>query len=397
MSALTLLQTKVRTYPRLLWILGLGIFIQVAGHSFLWPITSIYIHQELGRPVAVAGLVLFLHSGASALGSLVGGYLFDRIGARPVLVTGLFLSSGLMGLLGIFQSWPLYVGVMILFGFTISPVFPVLYALSAKSWPEGGRQGFNFLYVMTNLGVAVGTALGGLVAARSFQLAFLSAGTAFFLFALLVLGFVHDNAQPGATTAAASSGTVQVERPVPWTPILALFVGFLTLWLVYVQWQSSLSVYMQTVGIDLPRYSLLWTMNGLIIVLGQPLLAAVLRGVPRLITQLYLGIALYVGAFGLLLTSNSYAVFAVGMAILTFGEMLLWPGVPAAVERLAPPSRRGFLQGFINSGATVGRMVGPLLGGLIYDMMGYRSLLIGMTALLAVPVVAFMAYSRTAR
>ncbi|HYG60355.1 MAG TPA: MFS transporter, partial [Symbiobacteriaceae bacterium] len=184
--------------------------------------------------------------------------------------------------------------------------------------------------------------------------------------------------------------------PVPWLPVVALFAGFLMLWLIYVQWQGPIAVYMKGTGIPLSGYSLLWTLNGLVIVAGQPVIALVVRYVRSTAGQLVLGTVLYLASFGLLLAWDTYPAFVAAMVILTFGEMLLWPGIPAAVSEISPPARRGFLQGFIGSAATAGRMLGPLLGGLLYDRFGYLPVLAVMAGLLVVPGACFLVYRRAA-
>lgn len=54
--------------PRALKILIIGMFINVTGASFLWPLNTIYIHNHLGKSLTVAGIVLMLNSGASVAG-----------------------------------------------------------------------------------------------------------------------------------------------------------------------------------------------------------------------------------------------------------------------------------------------------------------------------------------
>ncbi|WP_038085014.1 MFS transporter [Tumebacillus flagellatus] len=393
----------MRQYPKILWLLAAGCFLNIGGLSFLWPLNSIYIHEHLGRPLAVAGLVLLLHSAGASLGQLTGGMLFDRFGARPVLLTGLFCSAALISIPGFVEIWPLYVTVMFLFGFTASLVSPAMFALAARAWPEGGRRAFNFLYVANNLGVAAGSAVGGIVAAHSFNLAFLSASGTMLIFLCFVFFFIRDRKQPSAPVAetmreqAAAGEIVRAEPAIPWLPILALFTGCLTLWIVYVQWQSAIAVFMQQ-DYSLAQYSRLWTLNGLVIFLGQPLIALLARKFKSFTSQMFLGVSLFVLSFLLVLTHHDhYSVFVAGMVLLTLGEMLLWPVIPAAVAQLSPPSRTGFLQGFIGMASTAGRMLGPLLGGLLFDHTSFSILLTVMTSLLLVPVLCFLLYNMKKR
>lgn len=390
-------RTLVGEYPRTLWLVGLCSFLNIVGLSFIWPITTVYIHDHLGYSLTVAGVVLLFHHGAGALGSLVGGYFFDRLGARWVLLISMLAAGVVIALPGFYESWWLFVAVMVLFGFFATMFFPAINALAAKAWPEGGRRSFNFVYVMHNVGVAVGTSLGGILADRSFALAFLGAAIMSLVVAVVVFFRIHDRPDAGQTAAQEISAALEPEGRIPWLPVGALFAGFLTLWMIYVQWQAVVSVYMKGIGYPLTAYSVLWTLNGLIIVLGQPLLSLVVRRARTLSAQLFLGTGLYVVSYGLLLMFQSYEVFVAAMVVLTFGEMLLWPGIPAAVSQLSPPSRRGFLQGFIGSAGTMGRMLGPLLGGALYDRVGYLPLMGVMTVLYIVPVATFLIYRRSVR
>ncbi|MBL0387704.1 MFS transporter [Tumebacillus sp. ITR2] len=397
----------MRHYPKILWLLAVGCFLNIGGLSFLWPLNSIYIHEHLGRPLAVAGMVLLLHSAGASLGQLTGGMLFDRFGARPVLLTGLFCSAALISIPGFFEIWPLYVAVMFLFGFTASLVSPALFAFAAKAWPEGGRRAFNFLYVANNLGVAAGSAIGGIVAAHSFNLAFLSASGTMTVFLCFVFFFIRDGKwrpAPVSDSAREQAATSELlvdaapkpktEPAIPWFPILALFTGCVTLWIVYVQWQTAIAVFMQQ-DYSLAQYSRLWTLNGLVIFLGQPLIALLIRKFKSLSSQMFLGVALFALSYLLVLSHHDqYGVFVAGMVLLTLGEMLLWPVIPAAVAQLSPPTRTGFLQGFIGMASTAGRMLGPLLGGLLFDHTSFTILMSVMTALLTVPVLCFLLYTK---
>jgi MFS family permease len=66
------------------------------------------------------------------------------------------------------------------------------------------------------------------------------------------------------------------------------------------------------------------------------------------------------------------------MIVLTLGEMLVWPAVPTIASDLAPKSRMVFYQGFVNSTATAGRMVGPLIGGVVADLFNMHVLFVSL-------------------
>ncbi|WP_374713419.1 MDR family MFS transporter [Symbiobacterium terraclitae] len=391
------LRAYVDAYPRMLWFLAIGSFLNSTGASFIWPLTTIYIHEHLGRSMTVAGTVLLLHSAGAMLGQLAGGWGYDRIGPRPVMLGGLFAATAVTAVLGQTSSWPVYVACMVLYGIALAlPLSPVG-AMLARVWPGQGRRAFNFNYVASNLGVAAGTALGGVLADRSFALAFGGASVLFLLYGLFAAAFIREErVRAGDVREGDGRGREAApEGPVPWPPIIALFVAYLCITLVYGQWQTGNSIRTQELGFGLSAFSVLWTLNGVLIFAGQPVLSLIVRRMRRPTAQMVAGVALLALAFGVLLTSDRYGIFVLSMVLLTFGEMLVWPVIPATVARLSPPSKRGRLQGLILSGQTVGRMLGPLLGGMLYDAAGYTAQISVMTAGLAVPLLAILYYART--
>ena len=61
--------------------------------------------------------------------------------------------------------------------------------------------------------------------------------------------------------------------PVPnLITIWTMFIAMVIIWIAYSQWSSNMSVYVTNHGISMTLYSLLWTINGLMVVLLQPLM-----------------------------------------------------------------------------------------------------------------------------
>lgn len=55
--------------PKSLWLLIIGMVLNVTRSTFLWPVNTIYIHEHLGKSLTVAGIVLMINSGAGVLGN----------------------------------------------------------------------------------------------------------------------------------------------------------------------------------------------------------------------------------------------------------------------------------------------------------------------------------------
>ena len=109
---------------------------------------------------------------------------------------------------------------------------------------------------------------------------------------------------------------------------------------------------------------------------GQPLIGFfVKRFAESLKNQIVIGFVIFMMAYGILFGAERFPAFLAAMVVLTIGEMLVWPAVPTIANRLAPRGKEGFYQGFVNSMATGGRMIGPLFGGMLVDYFSMQLLL----------------------
>lgn len=381
--------------PRSLWLLVIGMMINVTGASFLWPLNTIYIHEHLGKSLTLAGIVLMLNAAASVVGNLVGGVLFDKIGGYKSILLGIIITLVSVVALMINHSWPVYMYLLILIGFGSGIVFPATYALAGTVWPEGGRKAFNSIYVAQNVGVAAGASLGGMVASISFHYIFVANAALYAVFFFVAFfGYRNIDGANAKQTSILNEKTV-VKNRHKFTALIILCIGYLLCWVGYVQWPSTISSHTQTLNIPISQYSLLWTVNGAMIVLGQPLISLfVKRFAKTLKKQMVIGFVVFMFSFVAASFAEQFTGFLVAMVILTIGEMLVWPAVPTIANDLAPKGRQGFYQGFVNSTATGGRMVGPLLGGIIADYYNMNLLFMIIISLLAVGIFTTLIYDK---
>jgi MFS family permease len=177
--------------------------------------------------------------------------------------------------------------------------------------------------------------------------------------------------------------------------LLILCTGYLLCWVAYVQWQTTIASYTQEIHISLTQYSLLWSINGALIVVGQPLLNGVLKHLTAsLKLQMIIGIGIFIISFLVAGKASAFSGFLVAMIILTIGEMFIWPAVPTIAFDLAPKCREGFYQGIVNSTATGGRMLGPLLGGMLVDLYSMSVLFTVLIGLFIIAIITTLLYDR---
>lgn len=387
--------------PRSVLLLALGGFIQSTGNALMWPLNSLFMHNVLGRSLTDAGILMSGQALVMLLGQFISGFLADRFGARRMMLFGFVSSVICLGLMGIFPVWGVYAPGLLGFGFANAFIFVPLNALVNLLWPEGGRRGFNLLYVFNNAGVAVGTALGGIVASYSFRFVFLLNAFAFFVYFILVLfGVPKQNiTTPSSSIQEKPSGSKHPRQALThdfsFAVLLSLCGGILMVWAAYIQLTTVLPIIMNQLGFSLPQYSILWTLNGIFIVTLQPIIYWVIHFWAHTFTrQFYLACFLLGISFMILLVQPSYIFYLLAVLVLTLGEMLVLPAVPAAAAQIAPEDKIATYQGIAAGAASGGRVLGPFLGGLVFDHWGGQMNWILALSFIGSAIFAFFLYAQ---
>lgn len=382
--------------PIKVWWLVIGMAINVTGSSFLWPMHTIYMNEILGQSLTTAGIVLMLNALTGVVGSLFGGWLFDRIGSyRTIKFATIIILVSLVGLV-LNHSWPLYAIFLVVLGFGYGVVIPVIYAMAGVVWPEGGRKTFNAIYLAQNVGVAVGTAAAGFVAQISFDYIFYANLLLFIVFMIIALTQFKVEVNPADAAAQAQLTNINVDmNRSRFRALLLACVVFFLCWAGYVQWQTTIATYTQELNISLSQYGLIWTVNGLLILFGQPLIRPVVnRYEGQIKTQLYIGLTIFIVAFLFTSFQTAFIGFMIGMVILTLGEMFIWPALPTLANKLAPKGKQGSYQGVVSSTATLGRAFGPVIGGVIVDASGMQMLFFLIVGLLMLGFIFIRIFDR---
>lgn len=366
---------KIKTDEiKLIWLI-VGELATWIGASFIWPLTSVYLNKQLHISLSIIGVVLFCNCAGNILGSIISGRLYDKYNPYPLMLWGLGLDAAVLFLMAAFHGWPEYWVWLTLTGFLggwngtlINSV-----ATSLKKYP--GRYVFNVLYFSQNLGVVTGTLIVGYLYDLSITLLFVIAAL------LFVTAFINAifNYRPiiafhKERMAKHKKGEKHKAEPMPKRNFIMTMVFFTTLgvtWLMYMNWESNLSVYMVSLGIPFHLYSLLWTLNAGVIAIMQGILASFPNIFKDLFHQIIFGICMFSLSFITLVFAKDFAHFALSMFILTLGESTAFPAIPAYVNDLSPLTSKGKYQGANMVASGIGRAFGPLFGGLIIDHAGY--------------------------
>ena len=157
----------VQQFPRPVWCLLAGMFINRFG-TFVLPFLALHV-AGLGYSAVVGGWVLGAFGAGHFLASALGGHLADTVGPRRTIVASMVCGAGTMLLLSQARSLEALIVLAFLNGLAGEFYRPASSALLANLVSEDQRVTAYAAYRFAiNAGFAVGPALGGLLAGKSY-------------------------------------------------------------------------------------------------------------------------------------------------------------------------------------------------------------------------------------
>lgn len=142
-----------------------GMFLQTFSAGMLLPVLPLFARNQLGLNSTQYGLLLSAGGGTAVICFLLLGWLVNRVMLKSLLATGFGLSALSIGLLANSHSARSAFFLATLLGFSYALVLPAWNSLLARVIPpERQATGWGLFATVEGLGVAIGPALGSLVA-----------------------------------------------------------------------------------------------------------------------------------------------------------------------------------------------------------------------------------------
>jgi MFS family permease len=318
----------------------------------------------------------------------MAGTLADRIGRKVVMNFSLTVNGLAYFLLMRAESYPQFVGLMIMIGFS-NPLYQVgADAMLADMIPTEKRtDAYAITRIANNAAFALGPAIGGFLATRSYDLAFYCAGGGFLAYSIILFLLAREtlNTQNIPNTNESSrilarSQSLQAEgygRVLQDKGYMA-FVALLSLGLIAptMLW-ILMPVYAKThYGVPEALYGWIPTTNAVMCVFVQYWITSITRRHTTL-PVLGAGMLIYALGAGSVALMSGFWGFWLSMVILTFGELTLVPTASKYVADLAPADLRGRYMSVHWLGWGVARTLSPLIGGFLNDSIAPRAIWIG--------------------
>ncbi len=350
--------------PQLIWALAATHFVGRAGgvvRSFL----VLYLTQAQHLSPATAGAVVAA-VGVGDIGSqLLGGWLGDRIGRRNTMLVGFVGAAVALAALGAADSMPEIWAAAVGVGLTIELFRPAGSAAVADLPAKQRIRAFGLLYWAANLGFSVATITAGILARYGYGLLFWINVVASLAAALIVWRLVPETRPAGSTRTRRALLPVLL-RDRLMIAMMAIHVGYFTLFL---QAFTTLPLLMTANGLGPGTYGAVLVLNGIAIVVGQPLAVRLLAGrdgsAVSAVSMLLVGVGAALGA-----VSHGTAGFAGSVLIWTLGQIGIAVRFGDTFADLAPAELRGRYMGLASTTWSIGAVLGPLTGTALLDLAG---------------------------
>ncbi len=376
-------------YPRQYWLMFWGLLLSTSGASMIWPFLLIYVSGKLDLPLAAIASLTTINALVELGFAFVAGPIVDRLGRKWVMVFSLFADAIIFLFMIRADTYAAFAILMALRGIS-NPLYRVgADAMLADLIPAEKRlDAYALIRMVQNMGIAIGPAVGGFLASASYNLAFFAAAAGLSTYATLLMFFARETLAKKSSESVLEAtrerlgGYDKVFRDKPFIATIgSMAFGWVTAVLMWI----ILPVYANTnFGVPENQYGWIPTTNALMVVILQMLVTRFTRRY-RTRSMMALGMTLYAIANGLVALMAGFWGFWMCMVIMTFGELIIVPTSSTYTANTAPADMRGRYMSIYGLIWTVGRAIGPLMGGWLNDLIApqaiwYGGLAIGLTS-----------------
>jgi MFS family permease len=378
--------------PRELWVVEAGIFLNYLGWGAVLPFEVIYLHQARGFGLGVAGLVVGVVTLVAVAAAPAVGPVIDRAGARTTAAAaGVALAAGYAGLA--FAHTPAQAfATAALAGLGNGALQPSQSALLASlSRPELRHRSTAVSRVAANLGVGLGAALGGLVAARGldgFVALFLANALSYLLYVAILVLAVGEDARPdplpgGYRLLLRDRAFMRLAL----TNVAVIAVGWGVFTWIVPPYASD------QVGVGSALIGLLLLANALTVVVAQIPVARFAEGRRRASIMATGSLAfapacLLVLVAGYLELGLAAAALLVAVVVVGVGECFHTTALMPLVADLAPPAVRGRYMAATGLSWWLGLALAPTLGTQLLSVSPPATMLVSAAVALGAAVSA---------
>jgi len=358
-------------------LIFLVVLVDGLGFAITLPVFPLYAANQLGAsPAQITGVASAYFAMSFIVGPILGR-LSDRYGRRPVLVFSQFGTLINYLLIAVAPSiWLVYLARMV-DGITAGNFSVAQAYISDLTSAQDRAKRLGTTNLAFSLGLSIGPAIGGLVAAAYGPRVAYGLGACMSFGTILLTALLLKESLPperrthhiGSGNAVQVSAFTLMRRPAVSILLVVFFLAqfsFFSFQTIYVLWAQKV-VLPESSPDEVSRlvsYALTMV-GGFGIVVQLWLIGPLVRrwGEKRLILAGNLARVIY---FALIAAFPVYGVFFAGAPLLSFGSGVLLPSI-TALQTYNAPEHPGQVIGLSSSAASLGSVLGPLVSGLLFE------------------------------
>ena len=351
-------------------ILLISLVVVMMGYGIAMPVLPFYIDSLGGRGIHY-GLLIASYGVMQLIFAPLWGSLSDKHGRKPMLLIGMVGMGSAMTLFALSsQLWMLY-AAQLLSGSMSSATLPAAQAYAADSTSEEDRGGaMGKIGGAIGIGVILGPGIGGLLASASLATPFfVASGFCALTFLIILTGLPESLAiEKRVETAEIKFMQFKGMWKMLFIPVgFGLIAAFIAIFGQTI-FSSVFGLYAlarfnygpEQVGAILMAMAFMYALaQGLIV---GPL--AKRFGEEKVIS---LGLAGSAAGFALILAAGTFLTIMLAISFFMLLNSLLKPTALAYISRHSDGSQ-GQAMGVAESFMSLGRIAGPLWGGMIFDV-----------------------------
>ncbi len=358
-------------------VLFLTVFLDLVGFGIVIPLLPLYAETFGAGPVAVTMLVA-VYSLMQFVFAPWWGRISDRFGRRPILIIGLFGSAISYIAFGLAGSLAVLFGARILAGFMGANVGVAQAYVADVTDPADRARGMGLIGAAFGLGFIFGPVIGGLLAPYGAAVPFLAAGTLAFLNALLAIARLPESlphtdrsAAPPSFGAGLRERVAGARRAFRDATLARLYSVFFLVTFAFAALEATFSLWADRAWALSPaEIAYVFAYIGVLVVIVQGFLVGRLSrrwGDVRLAVT---GAVVLAAGLAAIPVAPSPLLLALALAGVAFGQGTTTPAISALVSRRGGRTDQGTLLGVSQSLSALGRVVGPVLAGVLFAGVG---------------------------
>ncbi|MDF1569210.1 MAG: MFS transporter [Spirochaetaceae bacterium] len=359
-----------RNLPGPIWALAAARLVNSAG-SFVFPFLTLLLTDRLGYNAEDAGRILMITTVLFVPGSLLGGWLADKVGRKRLLVGAQIVSALSLAAIGFMAMTPSIIYLILIHQFFIGLMVPSSSAATYDLTDSSNRKtAFSLLYLAMNLGFAAGPFLAGYLYEGHARWLFFGDAVTTLISLVFVVVFLPETlslAMKKSSECLEKTEEGSTIRLILRRPVLLGFVILMAVpWFIYGQHSFTLPMF---VKYHFPQdgaflYGKAMSLNALIVVaLTVPIIRMTRRLKP--VVSVAAHAAFYAVGFGMLAYFASPAAIYISVLIWTVGEILGATNIEVFTANHTPSSHRGRFTSILPLISGSGRAFSPWLTGML--------------------------------